>query len=134
MKAQVGLPVQNHPLLENYREKLNIIRDFDEHERLSMLDMAASAIVESVYPAYQGLIEAVSALLRGAPESCSLQARDGGNGIYRYLLKKATTSDETPEAMHALAKDEVMRARDDIRARIGHADIFHAAPVDGDRR
>lgn len=126
MKAQVGVPVQNHPLLENYREKLNIIRDFDEHERLSMLQMAASAIVESVYPAYNSLIEAVSALLPDAPESCSLQARGGGAEYYRYLLKKITTSAETPEAMHALAKDEVMRARDEMRARIGRTGIFRS--------
>jgi len=123
MDAHVGTPVQQHPLLQNYREKLSVIREIDDGERLSMLQMAASAIVESVYPAYAGLIETCRALLRDAPESCSLLARRGGAEYYRYLLKKITTSDATPETMHAAAKDEVMRVRDDMRARIGRDDI-----------
>jgi len=38
-------------------------------------------------------------------------------------LKKVTTSDDAPEAMHAVAKDEVLRVRDAMRARIGRDDI-----------
>jgi uncharacterized protein (DUF885 family) len=123
MEAHVATPPQHHPLLENYREKLGVIRDLDEGERVSMLRMAASAIVESVYPAYGRLIETCKALLRDAPESCSLQLRPGGADYYRYLLKKFTTSDDAPEAMHAWARDEVMRVRDEMRVRLGRDDI-----------
>ncbi len=113
----------DHPLLQSYRQKLGAVLDINEGERTALLQMAASAVAESVTPAYDNLIDTCSALLAEAPESCSLAVRDGGPGYYRYLLNKFTTTDTEPETLHVQARDEFERACDELRSFLGHADL-----------
>ncbi|GAA1691547.1 hypothetical protein GCM10009745_41110 [Kribbella yunnanensis] len=112
-----------HPLLLSFRQKLGVVLDISERERAVLLQMAASAIAESVSPAYGNLIGTCVALVAEAPESCSLAVRDDGPGYYRYLLTKFATTDADPETLYLQAQGEFERACDELRSFLGHRDL-----------
>jgi uncharacterized protein (DUF885 family) len=69
-------------------------------------EQAARLCAERVVPALDRQIAALAAIRPGASEVPGLWQRPGGEGWYRWLVKAGTTTNQTPEAIHALGLEQ----------------------------
>ena len=76
---------------------------------------AATLSREKVLPALQRQADAFAALRPKAVATPGVWARPGGDDWYRWLVKAGTTTNETPEALHALglAQNKAINAQID---------------------
>ncbi len=69
-----------------------------------------SAITDEIYPALTRLRDFFqNEYLAHAREGAGLKYMPGGDKLYRYLIQSTTTTDMTPEQIHALGLSEVSR-------------------------
>ncbi len=72
----------------------------------------AAALREALIPAYRKLLTFFEAeYLPRARETVAMSALPDGEAWYAFNVKQMTTTDLTPEAIHALGKSEVQRIR-----------------------
>jgi uncharacterized protein (DUF885 family) len=69
-------------------------------------EQAARLCAERIVPALDRQIAAFAAMRPGASAVPGLWQRPGGDGWYRWLVKAATTTNETPDAIHALGMEQ----------------------------
>lgn len=98
---------------------------FDAAERDRITQAYRRAFVDEVQPAMAALVDFLTAEYRPACRtSAGLGALPDGAAYYAYLVRLHTTTEMTPEAIHALGLREVARLRTEIAAvqrRLGHA-------------
>ena len=86
-------------------------------ERMDSLAEALTvAVAQSVVPAYLALAEGLEAMLPLAPHNHGVWALPEGDAYYRHLLRGHTTTDMSPEAIHALGLAEVARIEAEMDA------------------
>jgi uncharacterized protein (DUF885 family) len=79
-------------------------------------DELAQAVTDHVVPAYQSLADGLTALLPLATGDDGVWALPDGEAYYRHLLRGHTTTDMSPEDIHALGLAEVARIEGDMDA------------------
>jgi uncharacterized protein (DUF885 family) len=86
---------------------------------------ARAVISERVMPAYANVVAFLqNEYLPVARESLGMRAAPGGEAYYRFLVRFHTTTDLTPEQIHALGEQEVARIRHEMDAVIAETG-FH---------
>ncbi len=95
---------------------------FDEGQRRDVI----AAIDESVYPAYRRLLEFLRGgyLERDARSEPGIWSVTDGDAIYRSLARQHTTTDLTPDELHAFGRDDLSRIQSEMRTvmvRLGDA-------------
>jgi uncharacterized protein (DUF885 family) len=89
--------------------------DIDNSERDSLMAAAQQALIESVKPAYEGLITSVTEIAAQADERDGAWKLPDGERFYNIALQRTTTTDLTAEEIHQIGLDEVARIHDEMR-------------------
>jgi len=101
---------EESPLVTTFVERMAKVKALDEARQAALRAEAIDAVKTSVYPAYQRMR---AALIAERPK-----AEGTGDGVgrlpegaayYQAMLEEATTTDYTPEQVHALGLAEVAR-------------------------
>jgi uncharacterized protein (DUF885 family) len=107
----------DNPLVTTFVERMGKAKGIDAAARNRFRDEAIAALGSNVYPAYQRM---AAALIEQRPKSVSTAAGVGrlpdGAAFYQAMLKQFTTTDYTPEQVHALGLGEVARIDADMDA------------------
>ena len=105
----------NNELYADFLAKLEKA-GFPDSLRIELASDAERAMLESVGPAYKSLIEAVQRLDSRANSEAGVWKLPDGGEYYRNRLRRITTTDLTPDEIHALGLAEVQRIHDEMRA------------------
>ncbi len=94
-----------------------------ESERARLTAAYRAAVEAKVLPAYSRLRDFMAnTYLPASRAEPGLSAMPGGPALYRYRVRTQTTTDMTPEAIHALGLSEVARitaAMEDVKRQVG---------------
>jgi uncharacterized protein (DUF885 family) len=91
-------------------------------ERERIRAEAKKVIADVVLPAYDRLAAYTETYVAAAPEAVAASQRPDGKAWYEFLARYYTTTDLTPDAIHALGLKEVARIRGEmekIKAEVG---------------
>jgi uncharacterized protein (DUF885 family) len=120
LKSLANPKAKDHPLWA-YVDRLP--RDWPTKDRTQAEEHIRKAIEETVAPAYGKLAAFVeSTYLPACRDSVGLRDTPDGPAHYALLVRHYTTTDATPDAIHALGLEEVARNReamDKIRVKVG---------------
>lgn len=121
----VDTPAKENILYTSFEEKLDAIEELGDEERGRMLAEAETAIENTVYPAYRGLIEYLEYLKPKTTSDDGVWKLPDGDDFYRYALRTHTTTDLDPQEVHAIGLREVENIQAEMDAILraeGYAD------------
>ncbi|WP_290653146.1 DUF885 domain-containing protein [Idiomarina sp.] len=90
--------------------------ELEENQREELLAAAEKAMLESVKPAYQGLITAVEGIAEQATTRDGAWKFPDGEAFYNNALQRTTTTDLTAEEIHEIGLSEMERIHNEMRA------------------
>ena len=108
MKAIIAPNPGSNPLVTHLAEKTAAI-GMDGEDRNALINRAVVAMMERVYPAYRRLIAEEEALRPHASHDAGVWRLKGGAEYYADQLKTLTSTDMTPDEIHAYGLMEVAR-------------------------
>jgi uncharacterized protein (DUF885 family) len=103
-------------LYTHLRDELAKLEAVPQAERDEILASCEKAIADSVLPAYAELIAYFEALQPKATTNHGAWALPDGDKFYAWAVKNQTTTDYTPEQLHALGLSEVARIEAEMEA------------------
>jgi uncharacterized protein (DUF885 family) len=111
MRAFVAVPPAQNILYTSLAEKFDKAGEtsVSAAERKELLARTETAIRDKVYPAYGKFIAYYDKLLAKTTGNNGVWALPDGKAFYTYAVKMHTTTDMTPEQVHALGLSEVAR-------------------------
>ena len=102
-------PEQN-ALVTTFIERMNKVAALDAGRKHQLTDAAVAAVRTRVYPAYARMSAALAALRsQAASQSAGVGRLPGGAAYYVLVLRQMTTTDYSPDKVHALGLGEVAR-------------------------
>lgn len=113
MRAFVSVPADENPLYVTFIERCKA------HPLALMQkegEKALDAITHVVYPAYQRLIDVLSAYQQETDKNHGVWALPNGDAYYAHCLKSNTTTSYSAEQIHAIGLEEVGRIEAEMRA------------------
>ncbi|HZU86790.1 MAG TPA: DUF885 domain-containing protein, partial [Anaerolineaceae bacterium] len=114
MIAFIGKPTRENMLYTVFAEKLGKLK-LEESQRTTLLGAAEAEIHNTVYPAYQKLIDYFNALEPVATSDDGVWKLPDGEAFYNYKLRSETTTDLSAEQIHQIGLDEVTRIETEMR-------------------
>jgi uncharacterized protein (DUF885 family) len=115
MKSLIAPAPETNPLVTNLAEKAAAI-GLNDSDRKELVDQASSAMGQIVYPAYRRLIAQEQELRPRATHDAGLWRLKGGEAYYADQLRTLTSTDMTPDQIHAYGLDEVARITTEMDA------------------
>lgn len=112
----LATPPERHPLATHLEEHSRAIPDLDAERRADLLDDADAALREVVYPAYERIGALLEELAPRAGDEAGVWSLPDGEAYYAWALRHHTTTELSPDAVHALGLREVERISGEIRA------------------
>jgi uncharacterized protein (DUF885 family) len=111
MRGFVAKPPRQNPLYTSFKDKLDQIppERMDAATRERLLAQVDEAIHDSVQPAYQNLIGYMASLLPKAQGNYGAWHLPDGGAYYAWCVRQHTTTDMSPQQLHALGLAEVAR-------------------------
>jgi uncharacterized protein (DUF885 family) len=101
---------KDNPLVTSFSERMQKAQGIDPARQAQLAGDAAAALQKSVYPAYTRMITALEAERPAAAgQAAGVSRLPDGAAYYALALKQMTTTDYTPEQVHALGLKEVAR-------------------------
>jgi len=116
MKGFVDKDVKSNILYSNFTEKITEIENLSDEEKKIFTEQVADKIKNSVFKAYQQLIDYHEKLYVKATTDDGVWKLPNGDAYYRHLLKVHTTTDITPEEVYQIGLKEVDRIGNEMRA------------------
>jgi uncharacterized protein (DUF885 family) len=109
-----GFKPENHPL---FTPALKLKDSFSEQDRRECGNSIKSAISRAVTPAYKKLYKYLNNdYMKHCRVNEGIWALPDGIDMYRFLVKYHTTTDHSPEEIHAIGKSEVKKISSEIRS------------------
>lgn len=102
-------------LLADFKAKVGAL-ELDRAEEKALVTLAENALETSMKPAYEKLIVQVEAMLAEATDDDGAWKLPNGDGYYQQALRNMTTTDMTPDEIHALGLAEVARIHEEMKA------------------
>ncbi|MDQ3705910.1 MAG: DUF885 domain-containing protein [Chloroflexota bacterium] len=99
-----------------FRSRVEALGNVSAAEKEALYASARNAIEGTVNPAYRKLIDYVSTLVNKGRSTDGVWALPNGDAYYRWIVRRHTNTDMTPEEIHNLGLKEVARIRGEIRA------------------
>ncbi len=111
MRAFVAQPAKENILYTSLAEKIGKApKDaIDKEASARLLGETESAITQDVYPIYREMIAYYAQLLPKTQGNRGVWALPDGDAFYAWSVKQQTTTDMTPDQIHALGLSEVAR-------------------------
>ncbi|WIO73705.1 DUF885 domain-containing protein [Porticoccaceae bacterium LTM1] len=110
------------PLFTDFKTKVNAL-DIDSAQKDQLITQAAATLKHVTYRAYSKLIAFTGAMQRSADERAGIWKLEKGDEYYRYLLRKFTSTDMTPDEIHQLGLSEVKRIHNEMDQLREHVDF-----------
>jgi uncharacterized protein (DUF885 family) len=132
MKSLIAPAPEKNALVTNLADKTAKL-GMDADARKQLLADAATAVRDAVYPAYRRMIAQEQALRPRATHDAGLWRLKGGSAYYADQLKLLTSTDMTPDEIHAYGLSEVARISteaDMVLKSVGMADGTVGARLD----
>jgi len=107
-------PLQSNILYTNFKKKVDELKDLSDEEKNEFKEKVENEIRNTVFPAYQGLIDYFNNLLKKATNDDGVWKLPEGEAFYRYKLKQNTTTDLSPEEVHKIGLREVARIKKEM--------------------
>ncbi len=99
-----------HPLVTSFVSKLAELKDLDAKAREELKAQAIVAVSHDIYPAYARMKAALEGLREAsASQTAGVGRLPRGKAFYALMLRQMTTTDYTPEQIHAKGLSEVQR-------------------------
>jgi len=106
----VAPPPEGNALLTTFVTRMSAVNTLDAARRQVLAQQAITALRSGVYPAYERMSAALVALQPAAAGQRAGVARlPDGAAYYATMLRQLTTTDYTPQQVHALGLAEVAR-------------------------
>jgi uncharacterized protein (DUF885 family) len=100
----------DNPLVTTFVARMQSAQGFREAQRADLARRATDAVATSIYPAFARMKAALDAQRpAAASQGAGVGRLPGGAAYYAASLKQMTTTDYTPEQVHALGLSEVSR-------------------------
>jgi uncharacterized protein (DUF885 family) len=116
MRGLIGVTPRANVLYTNFDDKLGKIADLPPDRAAALRADCARAIEQSVYPGYRALIAYFEVVQPQTTESLGVWHLPQGDAFYDWRVRKETTTDLTPEAVHELGLSEVARIEQEMDA------------------
>jgi len=101
---------EENALVSTFAARMSRVKSLDAARRKSLEQQAVAAVRTGVYPAYERMRAALVALEPvAASQSAGVGRLPDGAAYYATMLRQQTTTDYTPEQIHALGLSEVAR-------------------------
>ncbi|MGS1015986.1 DUF885 domain-containing protein [Allosphingosinicella humi] len=107
-------PGEDSALFADFKAKVNKL-SVPDAEKTRLIDAGAKALVEQVKPAYERVIALMQAQEKVAGTDDGIWRFKDGAAQYAALLRYYTTTDMTPDQVHALGLSQVARIHDEMR-------------------
>ncbi|MCG8432698.1 MAG: DUF885 domain-containing protein, partial [Gammaproteobacteria bacterium] len=107
MKDFSSTDVKENILYTSFQEKLEKVEEITQENREEFLNQAEQAILETVYPAYGGLVAYFEELRPRTTTDDGVWKFPNGDAFYRHVLRSFTTTDMAPNEVHAIGLREV---------------------------
>jgi uncharacterized protein (DUF885 family) len=109
-------PAEN-ALVTTFVTRMNKVESLAAPRKQELARQAVDALTTQVYPAYARMSAALEVLKpQAATQSAGVGRLPDGAAYYAAMLKQATTTDYTPEQVHALGLTEVARITQEMDA------------------
>lgn len=110
-----------------YQPITDLPESFSEADRERLTQAYVQAIQDQILPAYLSMRDFVrDEYIPAARESVGIKALPGGTERYAYLVRRTTTTDLSPEEIHAIGLAEVARIHEEMQG------VMNAVEFDGD--
>ncbi len=110
IRETVAAQPADNALLTTFVARMDRVKSLDAARRQELAQQAAAAVRTSVYPAYARMSAALEALRpQAAGQAAGVGRLPDGAAYYAAALRQMTTTDYTPEQVHALGLGEVKR-------------------------
>lgn len=118
MNGFVGVPPRQNMLYATFKEKLDRIAPaaMSQAQRDEWLARVEDSIAKRVYPAYRELIAYFESLRPKVQKNEGAWSLPDGEAYYAWCVRMHTTTDMTPEQVHALGLAEVERIAGEMDA------------------
>ena len=100
-------------LFEDFHDKVMGL-DVSLTEKDELLNLSKAALLESVKPAYNKLIDLVNKLMAAHDEEDGVWRLEGGAAFYENALRRTTTTEMSAEEIHQLGLSEVNRIHEEM--------------------
>lgn len=108
MKALIAPKPKDSPLVTHLAEKVRGV-GMDAGEANALVEEATAAVTDVLYPSYRRLIAQELDLRKHATHDAGIWRLKGGSEYYADQLKLLTSTDMTPDEIHAYGLSEVAR-------------------------
>jgi uncharacterized protein (DUF885 family) len=110
IKDTVSPAPEDNPLVTTFVERMKGAKGLDADERAELTRQAAAAVKDRIYPAFARMTAALETQrAAAATQAAGVGRLPDGAAYYAAALKQMTTTDYTPEQVHALGLSEVAR-------------------------
>ncbi len=109
MKGFIKPPVNQHPFVTSFENKLKENKTITANDKKHMLDKVKLIVAIKVYPAYRNVITALEDLSMSARSESGIWAQPNGAEFYKDAVRMLGDTELTPAQIHQLGLDEVQR-------------------------
>ena len=125
MQGFIAPPPAQNPFVATFAQKIADISTLSDQQRAQFQAQAEQIVQSEIYPAWQNSIALLKSQLPSATDDAGLWRLKNGAAAYAYFLRRATTTDMTPDQIHEIGLRQVEaidRQMDQILRRLGRAD------------
>ncbi|MEL6869793.1 MAG: DUF885 domain-containing protein [Pseudomonadota bacterium] len=106
--------VKDSTLLADFRAKVSAL-ELDDDAKQALIDEAATALTDSVKPAYEQFIATIAKQAESATTDDGAWKLPDGEAFYDFALQRTTTTTLTANEIHEIGLAEVARIQDEMR-------------------
>jgi uncharacterized protein (DUF885 family) len=109
LRPYAETPIEEHILFTHFREAVEPMSAFTDQQKSKFYQNAASQMSQGTMVGFRKLVQYYERLLAEADTDHGFSAHPGGADAYQYWLSYHTTTDLTPDEVHAIGLQEVER-------------------------
>ncbi len=114
MRGFIAKAPRDNMLYRTFSKRLNKLKELDANTQGRLREVVARQISMNVYPAYERLIKYFEHLQTKALANNGVWSLPDGDAYYAWRVRSSTTTDLSPDEIHALGKQEVARIEQEM--------------------